>query len=363
MPNFANIEKSWAKFSFRYLSGSGRRRLWNKLAKLISNGVPILVALETIHNRRVAAGAGKQPLSVALSEWISGMHNGERLSVVIGDWVSDDERMLIAAGEKSGTVEKSLLSAARVMEAKNKISMSVIGGLAYPFILVILAFCVLYLFGFKIVPAFSKIAPPEKWSGVARLMIEISMFAQKWLLVIAAVIGSIVAAFFFSLPRWDSPLRIKLDRYAPYSVYRVMYGSSWLIAFAALIESGVRVENALQDLSATSSPWLKTRIDASLRGIRSGLNVGESLARSGYEFPDREIIDDLGVYSSLSGFDQALLTLGREWLDESVVQIKARMAIVFGVCLLLLSCLVAFMVSGMMSMQLQMAHIMQNSFR
>jgi type II secretory pathway component PulF len=341
----------------------GRRRLWLKLAKLISNGVPILQAIETLYSRRVASGGEKHPHALAFGEWMRGIKNGERLSSMLDGWTGDDERMLISAGEQSGTMEKAFISAAHVMEARAQINSAVFNGLAYPFVLVMLLFGVLYLFGFKIIPAFSKIATPDKWHGLAHMMVEVSLFAQHWLWLIAVIIAAIVSAFFLSLPRWDGPLRIRLDRYAPYSIYRVMHGSTWLIGMSALVEAGLRIETALQQLSSTASPWLKTRIDACLRGTRSGLNVGESLARSGYEFPDREIIDDLGVYSSLSGFDVALSILGKEWLEESVAEIKERMGVVFGVSLLVVGLTIAFMVGGMMNMELQMSQLMQSGLR
>lgn len=356
------FEKKFARFMFK-LDTKGRRRLWLKLAKLIGNGVPILQALETIHNRRIASGGKSHPQTIAIGDWMIGIRNGERLSPMLDGWVGDDERMLISAGEQSGTMEKALQSASRVMEARSQINSAVFNGLAYPFVLIILAFGVLYLFGFKIVPAFSRIAPPEKWTGLARAMIEISLFAQHWLWLLAIIMVATTTAFFISLPRWDGPMRIRLDRYAPYSIYRVMHGSTWLIGLSALVEAGLRIETALQQLSSTASPWLRARIDGCLRGTRSGLNVGEALGRTGYEFPDREIIDDLGVYSSLSGFDTALSLLGKEWLEESVAQIKGRMGVVFGISLLLVGVLIAFMVGGMMNMQLQMSHMLQGSMR
>lgn len=362
MSDVSLFELKFAQFMFKS-DKTARRRLWLKLAKLISNGVPILQGLESLYSRRVASGGDKHPSAIAFNSWIQGIRNGERLSGVINGWVGDDERMLISAGEQSGTMENAFISAARVMEARAQINSAVFNGLAYPFVLLMLAFGVLYLFGFKIIPAFSKIASPEKWTGLARVMIDVSLFAQHWLWLIAIFIACIVIAFFLSLPKWDGPMRIRLDRYAPYGIYRVMQGSTWLIGLSALVEAGLRIETALQQLSSTASPWLRARIDACLRGTRSGLNVGESLARSGYEFPDREIIDDLGVYSSLSGFDAALSILGKEWLDESVAQIKERMGVVFGVSILAVGLLIAFMVGGMMSMQLQMSQLMQHGLR
>lgn len=361
-PNISSFDRKFAQFMFK-ADKTGRRRLWLKLAKLISNGVPILQALETLYSRRVATSGEKHPQAIAFYEWMRGIQNGVRLSSMFDGWTGDDERMLISAGEQSGSMDKAFNSAARIMEARTQINSTVFGGLAYPFVLIMLVFGVLYLFGFKIIPAFSKIAPPEKWTGLAHAMVEVSMFAQSWLWLIAVMIAILVTAFFVSLPRWDGPMRIRLDRYAPYGIYRVMHGSTWLIGLSALVEAGLRVETALQQLSMTASPWLRTRIDACLRGTRSGLNVGEALARSGYEFPDREIIDDLGVYSSLSGFDVALSILGKEWLEESVEQIKGRMSVVFGISILIVGLVIAFMVGGMMSMQLQVGQLMQSGLR
>ena len=106
-----------------------------KLAKLIGNGVPILAALESMHNRRVTSSGKSHPHAIATREWINNIKNGARLSAAINGWVEDDERMLISAGEQSGAVEKSLIAAARVMEAKSRIKAAVIGGLAYPLVL------------------------------------------------------------------------------------------------------------------------------------------------------------------------------------------------------------------------------------
>lgn len=357
------IEEDFAKFWFSRLDSNGRRRLWLKLAKLISNGVQILQAIESIRERRIAAGGAGQPDTMALTAWSNAIHNGSRLSNATEGWISIEERMLISAGEQSGTFELALRSAARVMEARKKIVGAVIGGLAYPIVLISMAFAILYLFGFKIVPAFTKVLNGAQWHGLAKGMIVISTFAQDWLWIIAPSLIGCVVVFFLTLPYFDGPLRIRLDRYAPYSIYRMLQGSTWLIALAAMVEAGLRIELAMEQLADNAGPWLRRRINECLAGMRSGRTMGEALARTGYEFPDREIIDDLAVYSSLSGFEEALAMLGREWIEEAVEQIEARMKVVFGVCMLLVGGLIAFLVSGMMAMQLQMSEALQSSIR
>lgn len=351
----AELELKFAKMLFKW-DGKGRRRLWLKLAKLISNGVPILTALESIRDRRINSSGKTHPHAIAAQHWITNIRNGGRLSTSIQGWVEDDERMLIAAGEQSGAIEKSLESAAEIMEARSQIKSAVAGGLVYPMLLLSMCFALSYMFGFKVIPAFTLVMRDNTWTGMALVMVNTSEFIQNWLWLLGVIVVGILIAFYISLPRWNSSLRVKADRYIPYSVYRVVLGSTWLISFSALIEAGMRVENALRQLAAGTNPWMRLRIEACLRGMQSGHSVGESLARSGYEFPDREIIDDLSIYSSLSGFDAALSILGREWLKESVEQIKGRMNMVFVASILIIAVLVAFMVSGLISMELQVAN-------
>lgn len=359
--NIEAIETGFARFMFKHVEQAARRRLWLKLAKMMGNDVQLLQAIESIKDRRIAAGGKTHPEAIALTAWAKKIRNGERLSGAMEGWVGTEEMMLIAAGEQSGQVEEALKSTARMMVAKKAISTAVFSGLAYPLVLILMAFAVMYLFGFKIVPSFTKVVQGDNWHGMARVMIDVSTFAKTWLWLIAIVLIGLLSVFFASLSRFDGALRIKLDRYAPYSIYRIMQGSTWLIATAALVNAGLRNESALEQLSETASPWMRRRIQACLYVMRSGLNMGDALAKTGYEFPDREIIDDLSVYAALSGFNDALALLGREWLDESVEQIRAKMQVVFGASMLIVGGLVALMVSGMMEMQLQMAQMLQQT--
>ena len=342
---------------------NARRRMWRKLSKLLVNGVPILQAMKSIYDRRVASGSSKDPLTIALNIWMESIRNGHRLGAAVDGWVPRDERMLISAGEQSGQLDKALQNASEIMISKAKIKKAVIGGLAYPIIMAFLALAFLVMFSFKVIPEFSRVVPYERWQGVAKFIIDLATFAREWLPLIVGIFVAIIISFFLSLPRWSDGMRIKVDRYAPYSIYRMLQGGTWMISLAALVEAGVRIENAVIDLSEGSSNWLKVRSDACLRGMRSGQNIGDALARSGYEFPDREIIDDLGVYAKLSGIDQALTIVGREWVEDGVEKIQGMMKVIFGISVLTVGLFIAFMVGGLISMELQMATIVQHSYR
>jgi type II secretory pathway component PulF len=126
-----------------------------------------------------------------------------------------------------------------------------------------------------------------------------------------------------------------------------------------MMEAGMRLEDALIALKANSTPWMSDRIDGALRGIRSGKNLGDALASSGYKFPDQDIIDDLAIYSSLSGFAEALKILGDEWMEGSVVRVNSIMSMVFVIGLASVGGLIGFMVAGMFAMQVQLQSILR----
>lgn len=348
------LNLKFARFQFKS-DAKTRQRLWKKLSKLIHDGIPVIPALQEIRGLKKPTA----PISIAIAEWIRGLNNGRKISDVVKPWVSTEESMLIMAGEQSGTLDVALTSVVKVASAKAEIRSAVIAGLAYPFFLVILAFGMLYLFGYKIIPAFTRSARGDAWYGVARLMIDVSTFVQNWLHWVVVAVALLTIVFFASLPRWNSPVRIWLDRFPPYSIYRVMQGSSWLIALSALVQAGVRIESAMEQLNQGASAWASVRTAAALKGLRSGRNLGESLEKSGYEFPDAEIISDIRIYATKSGFDEALRIIGNDWITESVERIKMLMNLVFGISMMLVGGLIAFVVSGLIAMQLQLTELLQ----
>lgn len=349
------------KFAIFQFKGDAktRQRLWKKLAKLIKDGIPIIPALTEIRGLKKPTA----PISLAITDWIKGMNEGKKIADVVRPWVSTEESMLIMAGEQSGSLDTALDSVVTVSVARSQIKSAVVGGIAYPFFLFILSFCVLYLFAFKIIPAFTKAARGDAWHGVARVMIDTAHFVQNWIWYCAVAFIIIIVAFFVSMPHWNSSLRTKLDKFPPYSIYRVMQGSSWLIALSALVQAGTRIESAIEQLSSGTSAWASVRMQSALKGLRAGQNLGVALEMSGYGFPDPEIISDIRIYSTKSSFDEALKIIGNDWITESVDRIKALMAIVFGATMMLVGSLIAFVVSGLIAMQLQLTEILQQGVR
>ncbi len=336
----------------RAFDGPTRAKLYRKMSSLLGNGVPAMQALDILYAR--ASDNGKKPtaaMAIVLEDWMHVVRSGGSLASAIKPWVPVAEGMLLQAGERSGSLEDSMISAVSVMESGSRMKSAVTGGLAYPGILLAAAVGVLLLFGLKVIPEFARVASPESWTGVAAMMYGLSQLVQTWTIPFIGGFIGFVTILGYSLPRLRGSIRIKLDAFPPYSIYRIAVGSGFMISLAALVKAGIPLEKALQELKLSSSPYLGERIQSAIMGLRSGVNFGEALNRSGHKFPDQEIIDDITIYASLSGFDKAMETVATEWLEKGVEGVQAKAKQLNGFAMAFMGGVIAFLVYGMIGIQ------------
>jgi len=350
-----DINRWWAKTQF---IDTVRLRLYRKIAKMLSNGLPLLKILEELHARASEQGKkSKEPLAIILDDCRRTVQNGRLLSEGLEPWVPKSEQMILMAGEQSGRLETALLSVVTVVQAGKKINSVIIGGIAYPITVLCLAAVYIYLFGTQVIPQFTRMIDPTSWHGPARSLYLMSEWVQQWMLVSIAAVVALFVLLILSMPRWRGTLRIFADRYPPYSIYRLKEGSSFLMAFAALQSAGVTVEKALMRLADMAHPWLRERLAGALLGVRSGLNCGEALRNAGYEFPSREVIDDLCVYAEYKGFAEALKLMADEWMEEGVETISLRMKLLNGISIVVLAVVIGWLVTGFFGIQQEIAAI------
>jgi type II secretory pathway component PulF len=347
------LERWWARAQ---LGEGARLRLYRKIATMLVNGLPLLKVLEDMQLR--ASDGGRKPkeaMALVLDDWRRAVQNGQRLSDGMAGWVPSAEQMILSAGEQSGRIEQALLAVINVVQSSQRIRRAVIGGLAYPLAIAVMIVAYVYIFGAHVIPEFARMVDPTQWHGAARSLYLMSNFVRAWMpLLVLAMVG-LVVAILLSLPRWCGNKRVLADRMAPYSIYRLINGSSFLVAFAALQASGLTVEKALLRLSGDASPWLRERLDGALMGVKSGLNCGEALRNAGYGFPSQEIVEDLCIYAEYRGFSDALKLLADEWLETGVDRVTAQMKVLNGMAIVSLALVVAWLVTGFFGIQQEIA--------
>lgn len=353
MPFEFDVQRHWARLQF---GQDQRLRLYRKIAKMQANGLPLLKILDELWERASQRGRKpSEPLAIVLADCRRMVQNGRLLADGLAAWIPGNERMIMAAGEQAGRLDVTLSVLTGVVQSQRRIRRVIVGGLSYPAAMFALILGYLYVFGVQVIPQFARMVDPATWHGAAHSLYVMSQLVQHWMLALLAGLGALIAAVLLSMPRWCGNLRVVADRYAPYSIYRLISGSGFLMAFSALQLAGVTVEKSLMRLAGMAPPWLRERLDGALLGVKSGLNCGEALRVAGYGFPSHELIDDLCVYAEYRGFGEALRLMADEWMEEGVADIERQMQVLNGCAILLLASMIAWLVTGFFGIQHEIA--------
>src|SRR5262249_52631591 len=142
-----------------------------------------------------------------------------------------------------------------------------------------------------------------------------------WGLVFAVPV--IVAAIAWTIPNLSkAEIRVYLDRIPPWSFYRALHGSGFLVNMSVMLKAGIQMAEALLLLSEEGGPWLRTRIQAILHGINQGKTLGEAMHAAGYEFPDPRAVHILRAVSDVDGFEDSMALFAEAWMKRSFASVK-----------------------------------------
>lgn len=337
-------------------SGKARLRIYRKLSRLQKNGVSMPDALRTMWNHESQDGKKKtKPSAIALEAWRKQVDNGKILGIAIQGWVPENDRLVIEAGERAGALAQSLDDSIFIYLGQKRIKEALFMGLAYPIFLFFVAIGLLIIVGTNIVPTFDSILPRDRWTGAGASMAWLADFVNVAMIPALVGIAGLVIAIIWSMPRWTGRVRIRMDRFPPYSLYKLVQGSGFLLSFATMVKAGIKTTDALRLMQRDASPWLMERLSKTLNIMNNGANIGEALYRSRLEFPDQETANDLRTYAELDKFDEALVVIGRENLEETVHRIEQQSAAMKNGGILLLAVIFGWIAAGIFSLQQQMS--------
>lgn len=336
------------KFARLMLGKSSRIRIYRQLRVMADQGIPIKDALEAIWDRASNGGKKKDhPEAILCRLWIHRILNGSSFSQAIRDCVPQDEQMLIEAGELGGTFAKSLNDTVDMLLKKGRIKSAVIGGLAYPVVLVFVLIGMLWLFGTNVIPPFAQALPVERWTGTAASLAILSDVVRWATLPTIISIFVLAGLYFATLSRWAGRSRITFDRIPPWSMYRMFVGAGFMLSLGALMRAEVPIQRALPKLREGASPYLAARINAAYRLVTNGASIGDALYKTGFEFPDKQIVADLRIYSKMPSFSEMLDTISKEWIDQAVDRISGQSKALNGLVLVVITIFIIWMSYGL----------------
>lgn len=344
----SSLQRIWLKLNFGVQE---RIRVYEKLNTFLTSNVSLRQALEIMYQHASDDGRKKNaPVALILLDWLRAIKNGQSFGHAIQGWVPDSDRLVIEGGEQAGSLPQAIERAILVSESLRNIVATIRNGLAYPCLLFTAAIGFLFFFGTTVIPQFEEILPREEWTGIAYQMAIMSDFARNWLTWVLLFLGVVAVLIGATMSRWTGTMRVRLDRYPPWSLYRLIVGSGFMLTTSGMIKSGIAIPKILTSLQRGASPWYVERLSRTLFQVKNGHNLGEALHRTGFNFPDKETVQDLRAYARLGKFDENLERLGQRWLTESVKRVKAQVSVLFMTSLLFFGGVFFWIAGGIFSL-------------
>lgn len=346
-----NIQDMLSRLAF----DSGTRiRTWKKLATQAHYGLPLKDSLRNLRDQT----RRNPPLYTVFDQILSHMGSGHHLDTALTGYATPEEIMLIASGQKAGKLPEGLRLAAELLEARRTITSAVVGALAYPVFLFLLAGAMLAIVALHVMPELVQLSDPRNWTGFARGLYLISDFIASWsgIVFLCFFVGAILALV-VTLPLWTGTSRLTADRFPPWSMYRLTIGGVWLFTLATLMRSGMQLSHILNTMLASEnvSPYLRERVRAISDQVGRGENIGEAMYLCGMDFPDRELVDDFRVYAGLPHFKDQLQDFTRDWLREGIAVIQSKARLLNVLFLLLIIAQIVMIAVSVMDLQSQIS--------
>ncbi|MDJ3765392.1 type II secretion system F family protein [Salmonella enterica] len=304
-------------------NSSDRLMIYEDLTFLLDNNVKLEDAVKGMMENRREGTLRPRASVYCLQEVAQALKQGKPLDVGLRRWIPRNEAAIIQSGVKEKRLADSLRRAIYLVLAVRDIWSTMLERLIQPLILFFSLVALACMMSWNFLPQLETLKPRDQWQGTLVWMAVISdAFGQHLSLWVIGTLF-IFAWVYWSFGNLTSRARLFLDTLPPWSVYREIQGATFLLNFAALSRAQVKNEDALSQLSLHGSPWLRQRLNAANRLMKSGNSLGQSLAESGYRFPSRDAINRLKLLTQGDGGETIIDSFARNQLERTLAGIKS----------------------------------------
>ncbi len=302
--------------------------MWHRIGSLSRAGVPITTALEFLQESKTGGRATAnfirhQRVAVRSAGFAAGARG----------WVPPEELAIIAITQE-GRIAEGFEQAARIAEVRSKLRSTLFSGLTYPTILLVAGGTVIAMLPRFALDVMVGIVEPERWSPVSRSILLVSDLIATWgLLAAAAVIGIIVTSI-WAAPRWDGPLRNRLDWFPPFAIYRQLTGPEILSVWLALMQAGIQRIRALSQLENNLPRYLASHVHQ----MRSHLYRGDpvEIAMNTGLF-SVETLDDLRIFERTGDFSAHANDITQDDIDRALKRLENTTKVLSSILLIVIA--------------------------
>lgn len=234
-------------------------------------------------------------------------------------YVPEDEYMMILSGEKAGDIASAMDLMCDIKTRTGRIMRAARSAAMQPLMYIAVIFIYLYAMAKMVIPTLLHGVGGKTTQSTSQevLVFAASLATGANAVLILGALLLVITAIWLSLTKLTGPLRVILERFPPWSIYRNIHGYIWISSFIALVRAGMTDTDALAHQMHGASPWLGERLAAILARLGpKGMSLPEAMEDSGFAFPSPEVIDDIEASWGGTGAYERLLDSSRMWADE-----------------------------------------------
>lgn len=314
----------------RGVSAKDRVLFTRQLSTLINAGLPLAKALRTVEEQ-----IQHQTFKDVISNIVTSVEGGSSLADAFAQFPNVFNEIyiaLVAAGETSGSLDKTLLRLADQQEKDAAILSKIRSAMIYPAIVLVLIIGVVSLMVVTVVPQVAQL-----YAGLhlalplpTQILIVLSNFLRGywWLVIILIPLAIYGLRKFLSTEdmqyRWDV-LQLKLPVLGP--IYKKMYMARFARTMSSLLASGIPMLHALETTrrAVTNRP-LQADITSAIDKVRGGMNLSEGLEPSKNFLPLVPQMISIGEESGeIDGMMQRVAVYFENEVDEEVQNLSTTL--------------------------------------
>jgi type IV pilus assembly protein PilC len=302
-----------------------------QLSTLINAGLPLVQSLNTVSEQ-----ISNKTLKAIIGSVISDVESGSSFAAALAKYprVFDSVYIsLVAAGETSGTLDKSLERLADQQEKDADIVSKVRGALIYPLIVIMVLIGVVIFMMTTVLPqveSFYKTLPGAKLPFITTALLGVAHFMihYYWLILLVLVVGV------FLLTRWlrtvggrsllDS-LKLKTPALSP--LFMKLYMTRFTRTASTLVASGVPMIKMLEtSAQAVGNVHIAASIARATEAVKGGKALSDSLRGDPHFL---KLVPDMIHIGEQSGALESMLGRVADYYEKEVDnQIKSISTII-----------------------------------
>jgi type II secretory pathway component PulF len=323
------IQHRWRQCQF---TRQNQRAFLEDFAALIEDGVPASQAIDVIIS--VSIGI-TQAVAKSISASIA---RGQTLADGMQPWFSHAIVEIIRVGESNGALPQALRSATNMYTSYGATFSAFLTSVLYPLTVLVMALGMTVFIKNSVLHSFLDAKPLAAWPSVGKTLYRMGETIQLgWWLILLTVIslGVIVNNV---LKNVTGEVRRWIDNIPLISLYRAMLAARFMETLGLLLSNGVVIKQALSTMQYDASPYLSWHLLQMEYHLSGGQeNIADVLDT---QLLSRHDLMRLRVIAKGKGFDEALISLGRQARQRTAKKIDIAGKVI-GALLLLSGAVIA----------------------